>query len=61
MYHSVLKRDGSPAAVQSSNWDWHCPKCGKRLRAATCEGSPESTHKATKAPAGYRLEDRLIK
>lgn len=54
LYRALLRRDGSLSEHQDHNVIWRCASCGKRLRAAECKNG----HKAVKAPAGYRFEDR---
>lgn len=57
MQYPVLRRDGTISASQTDNWDWHCPKCGKRLRDADCDNG----HKPFLAPPRYRRSDRIVK
>lgn len=61
-YRAILHRDGSIAKHQTDNYIWKCPTCGRRLRDEQCVGPKGGTaHEAVKAPAGYRVADRIVR
>jgi hypothetical protein len=56
----IYNRDGSLAAHQSSSYAWKCPTCQTRLRTLHCVGAKATAHKPVYAPAGFRVEDRIV-
>lgn len=64
--YPILHRDGSVADHQTDNYIWKCPTCQRRLRAELCAGRANANgqleaHDVVKAPAGYRVADRVVK